>query len=353
MQLPLAQLETHLRAGLRPLYAVSGDETLLVQEACDAIRAAARAAGHTERQVFSVQGARADWSHILAAGAEQSLFAQRQVVELRLPSGKPGKDGEAALVQLAERAASQPDTLTLVVLPRLDRASQAKAWVAALSQHGVWLNVPSVERSALAGWIAHRLSLQGQRVADAVEGQRSLQTFAERVEGNLLAAHQEVIKLGLLYPPGVLSAAQIDAAVGRVARYDVFQLSEAVLGGQFARAQRMLEGLHAEGEAEVLVHYTLAEDIRALLRAKTALASGKPMPLVLREQRVWGVREKLFERILPRLGAADLAQLVHAAHRVDGVVKGLKCDDWPADPWLALSRLALLLGRRCAAARAA
>lgn len=353
MQLPLAQLETHLRAGLRPLYTVSGDEILLVQEACDAVRAAARAAGHTERQVLTLQGARADWSHVLAAGAEQSLFAQRQVVELRLPSGKPGKDGEAALVQLAQAAAANPDTLTLVVLPRLDRATQAKAWVSALSQHGVWLNVAGVERSALPGWIAHRLSLQGQRVADGTEGQHSLQTFAERVEGNLLAAHQEVLKLGLLYPAGVLSAAQIDAAVGRVARYDVFELSAAVLGGQLARAQRMIEGLRAEGEAEVLVHYTLAEDIRALLRAKNALASGKPMPLVLREQRVWGAREKLFERVLPRLSAADLAQLLHAAHRVDGVVKGLKAPEWPADPWLALSRLAWLLGRRCAGARAA
>jgi DNA polymerase-3 subunit delta len=152
----------------------------------------------------------------------------------------------------------------------------------------------------------------------------------------------------LLYPAGELGFDQIEAAVLNVARYDVFKLSEAVLAGQAARVQRMLDGLRAEGEAEVLVHYALAEDIRALKRVKDAMAAGRPLPMALREQRVWGVKEKLFERVLPLLSPADLAQLLQAAHQVDGIVKGLRVADWPADGWQALQRLALQLCALCA-----
>jgi DNA polymerase-3 subunit delta len=185
-------------------------------------------------------------------------------------------------------------------------------------------------------------------------GQRTLQFFADRVEGNLLAAHQEIQKLGLLFPVegaggGVLTFDQVESAVLNVARYDVFKLSEAVLGGQAVRVQRMLDGLRAEGEAEVLVHYTLAEDIRALKRVKDAMAQGKPLPMALREQRVWGNKERLFERILPRLSEAALSQLLQSAHLVDGIVKGLKQPDWPHNGWQALHRLALQLCRECMA----
>ena len=158
-----------------------------------------------------------------------------------------------------------------------------------------------MERQALPQWIAQRLAQQGQRVAAGDEGQRTLQFFADRVEGNLLAAHQEIQKLALLYPAGELNFEQVESAVLNVARYDVFKLSEAVLAGQAGRVQRMLDGLKAEGEAEVLVHYTLSEDIRALKRVKDAMAAGRPLPMALREQRVWGLRERLFERVLPRL----------------------------------------------------
>jgi DNA polymerase-3 subunit delta len=180
------------------------------------------------------------------------------------------------------------------------------------------------------------------------EGQSCLQFFADRVEGNLLAAHQEIQKLGLLYPAGELTLSQVESAVLNVARYDVFKLSESVLSGQMARVQRMLDGLQAEGEAAVLVHYALAEDIRALKRVKDAMAQGKPLPMALREQRVWGVREKQFERVLPRLSASRLAQLLQNAHQVDGIVKGLRVADWPTDPWQALHRLALRVASACA-----
>jgi len=193
------------------------------------------------------------------------------------------------------------------------------------------------------------LKMQDQSVSPGQEGQNCLQFFADRVEGNLLAAHQEIQKLGLLYPAGELTQAQVEGAVLNVARYDVFKLSESVLAGQIARVQRMLEGLQAEGEAAVLVHFTLSEDIRALKRVKDAIAEGRPLPMALREQRIWGVREKLFERVLPRLTSHRLAQLLQNAHQVDGIVKGLKVADWPTDPWQALQRLAVRLSSACAA----
>ncbi|MDO8252415.1 MAG: DNA polymerase III subunit delta, partial [Rhodoferax sp.] len=208
--------------------------------------------------------------------------------------------------------------------------------------------VEPVERGALPQWIAQRLSSQGQRVVAGEDGQRTLQFFADRVEGNLLAAHQEIQKLALLFAPGELTFDQVESAVLNVARYDVFKLSEAVLAGQTARVQRMLDGLKAEGEAEVLVHYTLSEDIRALKRVKDAMAQGRPMPMALREQRVWGVKERLFERVLPRLSDIALANLLQAAHQVDGIVKGLKQADWPTDGWQALHRLAMQLCSQCA-----
>lgn len=353
MQLAAAQLSAHLAKGLKSLYTLHGDEPLLVQEAADAIRAAARAQGYTERTVHTVAGAHFDWSEVLAAGGSLSLFAERQIVEIRIPSGKPGKEGSPALQQLAEAAHGNDSTLTLVLLPRLDKMTRSGAWFAALDSFGVTLQLDPVERAALPQWIAQRLAQQGQRVAAGEEGQRTLQFFADRVEGNLLAAHQEIQKLALLYPAGELAFEQVEGAVLNVARYDVFKLSEAVLAGQLARVQRMLDGLQAEGEAEVLVHYTLAEDIRALKRVKDAMGAGRPLPLALREQRVWGLKERLFERVLPRLSPTALDNLLHGAHVVDGIVKGLKAPGWPADGWQALHRLAGDLCRECAPATAA
>lgn len=348
MQVAANQLGAQLQRGLRSLYTLYGDEPLLIQEAGDAIRAAARAQGYTERTVHTMAGAHADWSAVLASGASLSLFADKQIVEVRVPSGKPGKDGSAALQQLAEAADGNDSTLTLVVLPRLDMATQKSAWFAALDAHGVTVRVEPVDRKALPQWIAQRLQAQGQRVAAGAEGQRTLAFFADRVEGNLLAAHQEIQKLALLHPAGELSFEQVESAVLNVARFDAFKLAEAVLGGQVARVQRMLDGLQAEGEAPVLVHWALAEDIRTLNRVRSALDAGRPLPLALRESRVWGVKEKLVERVLPQLSAAQLARWLDDAHTVDGIVKGLKTPDWPADPWQALQQLAMKVARACA-----
>jgi DNA polymerase-3 subunit delta len=276
-----------------------------------------------------------------------SLFADKLLLDVRIPSGKPGKEGSVALQRMAEMAPENDGVLTLVLLPRLDKTSKASAWFMALDANGITVQLDPIERNALPAWIAQRLSQQQQRVREGEEGQRSLQFFADRVEGNLLAAHQEIQKLGLLYPEGELSFEDIERAVLNVARYDVFKLTESVLAGQHLRVQRMLDGLQAEGVSEVLVHYTLAEDIRALKRVKDAVSAGRPLPQVLREQRVWGQKERLFERVLPQLSAATLERLLQSAHQVDGIVKGMKLPTWPTDSWQALLRLALMLCKAC------
>jgi len=341
MQLRAEGLSAHLSKGLARIYTVHGDEPLLAQEAADVIRAAARAQGFGERQIFTVSGAYFDWAPVLAAAQAMSLFAERQFIEIRIPTGKPGKDGSEALQRYAE--AAPDDVLTLVTLPRLDKTQLSSAWFTALDGNGVTLRVEPVERRLLPAWLAQRLKAQGQSVPEGEDGQKALAFFADRVEGNLLAAHQELQKLALLHPKGELTLADIEAAVLDVARFDVFKLSEAVLSGAVPRLLRMLDGLEAEGEAAVLVHWTLAEDIRALARVRAALDAGKPLPLALREARIWGAKERLVERIAPRLDSAQAGALVQAAQVCDGLVKGLRHPDWPAEPWAALRRLALML----------
>ncbi len=348
MQVAAAQLEAHLQRGLRSLYAVHGDDALLVQEACDAIRRAARAEGHAERTVHTVSGAHFDWSEVLAAGGSMSLFADKQILEVRIPTGKPGKDGAQALQELAESAQGNDSTLTLVILPRADKVMRATAWFAALEASGAMVQVDTIERAALPPWIAQRMQRQGQRVQPGEAGERTLSFFADRVEGNLLAAHQEVEKLALLYPPGELTYEQVEMAVSNVARYDAFKLGEAMLAGQSQRVQRMLDGLQAEGEAAVRVHFAIAEEIRSLKHVHDALAAGRPLPLALRENRVWGLRERLYERALARLSGVALENHLYAAHQVDGIVKGLQVRGWPADAWQALHRLAQQVARDCA-----
>ena len=346
MQLRADQLDTALARGLKPLYTIHGDEPLLAQEAADAIRAAACAAGYSERKVFTVSGAHFDWSAVLGAAQAMSLFAERQLIEIRIPSGKPGKEGSEALQRYCERLRSfeSQDLLTLVTLPKLDFQQSKAAWFNALDAAGATLRVETLARHALPAWLAQRLARQNQHVVAGDEGQRTLAFFADRIEGNLLAAHQEMQKLALLHPAGELSFAQVESAVLNVARYDVSKLSEAIWTGQTTRALRMLDGLQAEGEAPVLVHWTLAEDIRALARAHAALEAGKPLPLAMKEARVWGsAKERLLERVLPLLADHQVAYLLDAASICDGIVKGLKHPDWPHAPWDALRRWMLAM----------
>ncbi|WP_206951148.1 DNA polymerase III subunit delta [Trinickia acidisoli] len=356
MQLRLDALDTHLTKGLAGLYVVYGDEHLLAQEACDRIRAAARAAGFTERNVFTVERS-FDWSSLLGATQSMSLFGERQLIELRIPSGKPGKEGADALKVLA--VADNPDVLTLVTLPRLDAATQKSAWFTALTERGVSLRIDPVERAQLPNWVAQRLAQQGQRVVPGEDGRRALQFIAERVEGNLLAAHQEIQKLGLLYPQGALTFEQVHDAVLNVARYDVFKLNEAMLAGDVGRLSRMLDGLKGEGEAAVLVLWALTEELRTLLKIKRGAAAGKPLAMLLRENRVWGPRERLVGPALSRVTEPLLEEGLALAAALDRQVKGLtgtvpgsrRRVALPPDPWEGLFEIAALVaapGKRAA-----
>lgn len=341
MQLRAEALDAALARGLKRVYVLHGDEPLLLQEAADRIRAAARAAGFAERRVFTVAGAHFDWSAVLGAAQSLSLFAERQLIEIRLPSGKPGKDG-ADVLQRCVQAASD-DVLLLITLPGLDSTALKSAWFAALDGAGASLRLEPVPRHALPAWLAQRLARQGQGVVEGEEGQRTLAFFADCVEGNLLAAHQELQKLALLHGPGPLRFEQVQAAVLNVARYDVAQLPEAVWAAQPARALRLLEGLRAEGEAAVRVHWLLADDVRALARVVAALQAGRPMGVAIQEARVWGQRQRVLERAAPLLAAPRIQRLLQDAAVCDGICKGLPHPGWPLDPWEALRRWVLAM----------
>jgi DNA polymerase-3 subunit delta len=332
LQLKADQLEQHLARELKPLYAVHGDEPLLALEAADAIRAKARAAGYTQREVFTVERG-FDWSALEHAAAGMSLFGDRKFIELRIPNGKPGTEGAAAIERHCARLAD--DAVTLVTLPRLDRAGQNSAWFAALAQAGLVVNVFPVDRAHLASWIAGRLARQKQKAPEA-----ALAFIADCVEGNLLAAHQEIQKLGLLYPQGTLTEAQVRDAVLDVARYDVYQISESMLAGDRVRLARILEGLEGEGEAPNRVLWVLSEDLRAVLRVKAGLAAGRPVDQLLRESRVWGEpRTTLVARAARRMAGDALERALSHAAGIDRMVKGLA----KGDPWDEMLRLGLAL----------
>jgi DNA polymerase III subunit delta len=337
MQLRPDALDAQLAKPLAPLYVISSDEHLLALEAADKIRRAARAQGFTEREVL-VAERYFKWGELLAANQSQSLFGDRKLIELRIPGGKPGKDGGQALQDYA--ADLSPDNVTLITLPKLDWQTQKSAWVAALQRAAVYIDIPLVERAQLPGWIGTRLAAQGQSADRA-----SLDFIADRVEGNLLAAHQEIQKLALLHPPGKLSFEHVQDAVLNVARYDVFKLNEAMLAGDCARLTRMVEGLKGEGEALPLVLWAVSEEIRTLLKLKAGTAHGKPLGALLKEYRIWGPRERLMEPALRRLKLTSLEAALKDAAQVDRMVKGLRAKSFAGDAWDALLQLGLKVAR--------
>ncbi|PXX43915.1 DNA polymerase III subunit delta [Undibacterium pigrum] len=337
MQLRFDALDGHLAKTLAPLYVITSDEHLLALEAADKIRRAAKAQGFYEREILTVERS-FKWGALLAANQSQSLFGDKKLIDLRIPTGKPGKDGGQALQDYV--ANLSPDNLTLITLPKLDWATQKAAWVGSLQQNAVYIDIPLVERNQLPGWISMRLSLQ-QQSAD----RQSLDFIADRVEGNLLAAHQEIQKLALLHPAGKLSFEQIHDAVLNVARYDVFKLNEAMLAGDVARLVRMLNGLKGEGEALPLVLWAMAEEIRTLLKLKSGMAQGRPLSALLKEYRIWGPREKLMDPALRRVSLANLRAALQEASQVDKMVKGLRAKAFAGDPWDALLQLGLRVAK--------
>lgn len=333
MQLRFDALDGHLAKTLAPLYVITSDEHLLALEAADKVRRAAKAQGFFEREILTVERS-FKWGALLAANQSQSLFGDKKLIDLRIPTGKPGKDGGQALQDYV--ANLSPDNLTLITLPKLDWATQKAAWVSSLQQAAVYIDIPLVERHHLPNWISQRLALQ-QQSAD----RQSLDFIADRVEGNLLAAHQEIQKLALLHPVGKLSFEQIHDAVLNVARYDVFKLNEAMLAGDVARLSRMLNGLKGEGEALPLVLWAMAEEIRTLLKLKSGMQQGRPLSALLKEYRIWGPREKLMDPALRRVSLQTLQTALQEASQVDKMVKGLRAKAFAGDAWDALLQLGL------------
>lgn len=331
MALPPEQLEQHLARQIAPLYVVHGDEELLVLEAGDRIRAAARGRGFDERMSFAVEG-RFNWQEPLRALQGGSLFASRTLLELRLNTAKLSVDAANGLTALI--AALHDDSLLLLSCPRLDKTALASAWCTAAAARGELVPIVEVDRRSLPRWIATRLARQGQTADDA-----SLAFIAERVEGNLLAAHQEVIKLGLLCPPGKLALEQVRTAVLNVARYDVYQLSEAMLTGDVGRFARILEGLRQEGEAPLGLVWTLAEDLRATGAMQKELRQGGSAAAIAREWRLWGDRQRWVESASRRYSPRAVWNALSQMALVDRAGKGVA----DAEPWQALRQLPLIL----------
>ena len=344
------QLAGALRAGLRGPYTVFGDELLLVMEAVDAIRAAATQAGYGGRELHQVER-NFDWQVLLAQTRERSLFGERKLVELRIPGGKPGRDGAAALSELARE--TEGDALLLVLLPRLDAAAQKSEWFSSLSGQGTAVRVDSVEPAQLGAWMRQRLQQRGLQLPAGPAGQACLDLLVARTEGNLLAAHQEVEKLALLVEPGELDPEQVEQLVQGAARYNVFRLGETVLAGDSARLLRMLEGLQGEGVAPVLAHWSLAEELRAWLRVRQGLDAGESFASLARANRIWGPKEKLLARVLPNLGQALLEGLLLRAAACDRAIKGQRPAALPHEPWEAVRQLALAMAQAVAPMRGA
>ena len=335
MRLSSDQLPQALKRELKPLYTVFGAETLLALEAADAIRARARAEGHEEREVLTVESG-FKWSELAMAGSAQSLFAARKILELRIPTGKPGVEGAAALQAFVQ--APPQETVTLITLPDIDWRAQKAAWFEALDAGGVMVEARAVPPRALPQWLAARLKAQHQEAEP-----EALAFISERVEGNLLAAHQEVQKLALLLPPGKVTYEAVREAVTDVARYDVFALGETLLAGDAARLTRMLEGLQGEGAAPPMVLWALTEEIRAIGRVLEAAASGRPLAGIWREVRVFGAaHQSAMQQNLRRFTEKQVQQGLRQAAAIDRLVKGLR----KGDVWDELLQLALRFARK-------
>lgn len=330
MQLKGEQLAAHLERELKPVYVVYGDDPLLVIEAADAIRAAARRRGFDERKVLTGL-AGFNWVELHHAAGNMSLFGGRTLIDLRIPTGKPGREGSAAIQDYCAR--QSPDALLLVTLPGLEWTEEKAAWLKALAEAGVAVKLIPPNLAELPAWIAGRLQRQ-QQSAD----REGLRFIAERVEGNLLAAHQEILKLGLLFPVGNISLQQIQESVLNVARYDLDGLREALLLGDVARLTRTLDGLQQEGEPPPLILWAMTEEVRALAQVRVGMAGGQPVDLLLKDARVWGPRQSLFKRALQRISSKQANLALRHAARIDAMIKGAA---GAGDVWDEFLRLGL------------
>jgi DNA polymerase-3 subunit delta len=325
------QFAAQLKGELAPVYFVYGDETLLVNECADAVRAAAREQGYTERQVFTVETG-FDWNSLVAASDSLSLFSERRILELRLPNGKPGKEGARALLDYAERPPQ--DTLLLMISAKLEPAARRSKWVQALDKAGVSVPVWPVDVAQLPAWIDRRMRGRGMQPS-----REALQLIAERVEGNLLAADQEIEKLYLLHGGGPLDLETVTELVADSARYDIFGLVDAALGGDAVYAQRVLAGLRAEGVDPVLILWALSREIRSLVSMARDMQGGMALAQVLASRRVWDKRKPLISGVLQRIRGRQWWALLQRCAHIDRVIKGRA----PGSAWDELLQLTLRL----------
>lgn len=325
------QLAGTLSKGLSPIYLVSGDEQLLVQEACDTIRQAARKAEFSERELFHTDPG-FDWGQILSAANSLSLFAERKLIELRITNGKPGDKGSKALVEYTQNPGE--DNLLLIITPKLDGAQQRAKWFKAIEKAGVFVQIWPITPQQLPRWIGQRLQQAGLK-ADS----QATDILASRVEGNLLAAAQEIEKLKLLCSDGFVSADLMASAVADSARYDVFGLVDKALHGDARGAVKTLNGLKGEGTDATVVLWALAREIRTLAQMAHSTSQGQNFDWAAKQAGVWDKRKPLMQSTLRRFRLPQLQQLLRKANAIDKAIKGMR----RADPWDELMDLTLNL----------
>lgn len=321
MKIRANQLSAHLKKSLAPCYLVTGDEHLLAAEALDEIRDAARARGFGNRELH-VATAGFDWHQLTASSGNMSLFAEQRIVELRLPTGKPGRAGGQAIVDLVELAG--PELLFIVVAPKLERGGANSKWAKSIDQKGVNLQIWPIGVRELPGWIASRMRQAGlQPERDAVA------MIADRVEGNLLAAGQEIEKLRLLLGAGKVSAEDVNRAVANSSRYDVYKLTDAAMAGDAPRAVRILGGLKAEGVEPVIVMWALTRELRTLATLDDAVRQGTDLGSAMQGARVWSNRQGLVRSCISRHQPGTFHRMLKASGRADAAAKGQRY----GDPW--------------------
>lgn len=328
MQLRQEQLSQHLEQQLLPIYLASGEEPLLVQESCDLIRKYARERGCTDRQVIDAAASGFKWQEIIHSAASMSLFSERKLIEVRLPSGKPGAEGSKALCEYVDMAGEE-DVL-LIVAGKIDRQSTSSKWFKALDKVGGIIQVWPVDARNLPRWLEQRISSAGMSIT-----RDALQLLCERVEGNLLSAVQEVEKLKLLTENGQITAENVTEAVSNNARYNLFAMADSALQGEAAASLRMLYGLRGEGTEATVVLWALARELRTLYEVQVACHGGQDIQQAMRSQRVWNNKMPMVKAALSRHNMASLTRLLELAATTDGSIKGF-ADGRPWDNLAAL-----------------
>lgn len=314
MKLFFKNLEHHLKSSLLPVYIVSGDEPFQVQQAIKLIREKAQQEGYSNRDLLFVEKG-FNWLDFSMSNDSLSLFAEKKILELRMPNGKPGKDGAKILLQYSENISN--DTLLLIVTDKLEKSTGNTKWYKSLSTVGAAVAVWPIEGSELRQWVISRLKLRNLTTSND-----GLLLLVDRIEGNLLAADQEIEKLSLMCPSSGLTLDIIEQSVADSARYDLFKLADGTLNGDLQHITRILYGLKAEGITPILVNWSLTREIRSLLKMKHSLESGATLNVVFQQQGIWDKRKTMVANALNRHSKASLQALLRKANKTEHIIKG-------------------------------